>query len=78
MELNPDTGQPIAEPPPNDGRAAVTLFKLNGKYYTEERWRIPEGAIGPYDMAKSPDFRRIGLGPVLVDPQEPWGYPHIL
>ena len=35
MELNPDTGQPIAEPPPNDGRAAVTLFKLNGKYYTE-------------------------------------------
>jgi hypothetical protein len=55
--------------------ARVILFRESGKYYTEEEWRIPEGAIGPHDMTRSPDFRRIGTGPVLVDTQEPWGYP---
>ncbi len=59
------------------GFAAVTLFKPTGKYYTEESWRIPEGAVGPYDMKGSPDFRRISGGAVLVDTQEPWGYPHL-
>lgn len=42
------------------GTATVILFKPSGKYYTEEPWRIPEDAIGPYDMQRSPDFRRIG------------------
>ena len=60
------------------GTATVVLFKPTGKYYTEEQWRIPEGAIGPYDMRESPDFRRIsGQGAVLVETQEPWGYPHL-
>lgn len=59
-------------------RATVILFKEDGKYYTEEEWRIPEGAIVPSDMIRSPDFRRIGgVGHVLVDTQEPWGYPHL-
>jgi len=58
-------------------RARVILFKASGKYYTEEEWLIPERAIGPYDMLNSPDFRRIGGGAVLVDTQEPWGYPHL-
>lgn len=58
-------------------KAKVILFKETGKYYTEEEWRIPEGAIGPYDMDRSPNFRRIGNGAVLVESQEPWGYPHL-
>jgi hypothetical protein len=58
-------------------RVTVVLFKPSGKYYTEEPWRIPEGAIGPYDMLRSPDFRRIGGGAVLVESQEPWGFPHL-
>lgn len=58
-------------------KARVTLFKPSGKYYTSEEWRIPKGAIGPYDMLNSPDFRRIGGGTVLVEAQEPWGYPHL-
>ena len=57
--------------------AQVTLFKPNGTYYTTETWQIPEGAIGPYDMLNSPDFRRIGGGAVLVDGEEPWGYPQL-
>jgi hypothetical protein len=60
-----------------DRRATVILFKPSGKYYTEETWRIPEGAIGPYDMDKSSDFRRISGGAVLIESQEPWGYPHL-
>lgn len=57
--------------------AEVILFKPSGKYYTTEEWRIPEGAIGPYDMNGSPDFRRIsGAGAVLVTSQR-WGYPHL-
>lgn len=59
-------------------KAKVTLFKPSGKYYTEEEWEIPENAIGPYDMAESPDFRAIGGGPVLVETQEPWGFPDLL
>jgi len=57
--------------------ASVILFKPSGKYYTEERWRIPDSAITPYDMERSPDFRRISGGAVLVETQEPWGYPHL-
>lgn len=71
----------------------VTLFKDTGKYYTSEKWRMPTreeaeehpGYLGPGDMhgpfcmLYSPDFRRIGgTGRVLVDAQEPWGYPHLL
>lgn len=59
-------------------RVKVILFKSSGKYYTDEDWRIPDGAIGPWDMLHSPDFRRIDNGPVLVPEQEPWGYPHLL
>lgn len=58
-------------------RATVVLFKPSGKYYTEEQWRVPDGAIVPADMKRSPDFRRISGGAVLVDSQEPWGYPHL-
>lgn len=70
--------------------AKVVLFKASGKYYTEELWRIPtevpcdvrpgvmRPVIGPYDMRHSPDFRRIGGGAVLIESQEPWGYPHLL
>lgn len=59
-------------------KARVILFKDSGKYYTEEYWDIPEGAVGPWDMRQSKDFRRIGAGAVLVPTQEPWGYPHLL
>ena len=75
----------------HDARVTVILFKPRGKYYTEERWRIPEivqdwserrgtferPAMGPYDMLQSPDFRRIDGGAVLVESQEPWGFPHL-
>lgn len=56
----------------------VTLFKPSGKYYTEEEWTIPDGAVGPLHMRNSVDFRQINGGPVLVQEQEPWGYPHLL
>lgn len=71
-------------------KAHVTLFKPGGKFYTEEEWEIPTvdqvtaagGNIGdsmiPYCMRFSPDFRRISGGPVLIDTQEPWGYPHLI
>lgn len=58
--------------------ATVILFKSNGKFYTQDDWAIPYGAIGPYDMQNSPDFYTIGGGPVLVVTQEPWGYPHLI
>lgn len=58
--------------------ARVVLFKPSGKYYTEESWSIPDNAIGPYDMYRSRDFRRIDGGKVLVEAQEPWGYPFLL
>ncbi len=53
------------------------LFKRSGKYYTEEDWRVADDAIGPWAVKDSPDFRRIDGGPVLVETQEPWGYPHL-
>jgi hypothetical protein len=56
-------------------KATVILFKESGKYYTEEEWVVPDDAIGPFDMERSPDFRRIGHGAVLIPTQEPWGYP---
>lgn len=65
-------------PKPATATATVTLFKPSGKYYTEERWEVPDGAVGPWDMEKSTNFRRIDGGPVLVDTQEPWGFPHLL
>jgi hypothetical protein len=55
----------------------VQLYRPGGKYSTEEQWRIPAGAIGPYDMINSPDFRRISNGSVVVPAQEPWSYPHL-
>lgn len=58
-------------------KAKVILFKRSGKYYTEEEWEIPEKCITPYDMLRSPDFRRIDNGPVLIPSQEPWGYPQL-
>jgi len=58
--------------------ATVILFKPSGKYYTEEEWAIPEDARGPHDMVRSPDFRQISGGAVLVDTQEPWGYPCLI
>lgn len=57
-------------------KATVILFKPSGKYYTEEYWKVPDGANGPYDMIRSPDFRRIDGGAVLVDADE-WGFPHL-
>ena len=57
--------------------AKVILFKTSGKYYTEEEWLIPTNAVGPYDMRSSVNWRRIDGGAVLVDTQEPWGYPHL-
>lgn len=68
----------------------MTLFKPSGKYYTTEEWTVPEKVpyytdlgwhgrevIIPSDMRYSPDFRRIAGGAVLVDSQEPWGFPHL-
>jgi len=66
----------LAGPAPT--HVTVELFRASGKYYTEEPWRIPEGAIGPYDMRNSPDFRRISDGPVLIPAQEPWGFPYLI
>jgi hypothetical protein len=69
--------------------ASVVLFKPGGKYYTTEAWRIPprvpseirpgrmRETTGPYDMEYSPDFHRIDGGAVLVESQEPWGYPFL-
>lgn len=69
-------------------KVKVILFKPSGKYYTSEEWEIPEkiprdtgfgtrGAVAPYDMQHSLDFRRIDGGHVLIPEQEPWGYPHL-
>ncbi len=38
-----------------DSRTLVSL----GNDRTMKYWRVPEGAIGPYDMARSPDWRRL-------------------
>ena len=71
-------------------RAKVILFKESGKYYTCAEWKIPTveeilerggnwgDSIGPFCMKYSEDFRRVGgKGAVLVETQEPWGYPHL-
>lgn len=63
---------------PEPKTAKVQLFKPGGKWYADEEWVIPADAIGPFDMADSPDFHRISGGPVLVETQEPWGYPFLL
>jgi len=55
----------------------VILFIDSGKYYTTEDWKVPEDAIGPADMKRSYDFRRIGEGKVLI-PDTKWGYPCLL
>ncbi len=71
-------------------KARVVLFKPSGKYYAEEEWEIPTvdqvvggggnrgDSVGPFCMRYSPDFRRIAGGTVLVETQEPWGYPHLI
>jgi hypothetical protein len=70
----------------------VTLFRASGKYYTEEDWELPTadeivergGSRGDYyapqtAMRYSENFRQIdALGPVLIDSQEPWGYPGLI
>lgn len=55
----------------------VTLFKKTGRYHTSEEWEVPDGTLSPADVGISPDFRRIDGGAVLVNPQDPWGYPHL-
>jgi hypothetical protein len=59
-------------------KATVILFKDSGRYYTEEEWEIPADAIGPHDMKRSKDFRRIEGGSVVIPTQEPWGYPYVI
>ena len=61
----------------------VILFRESGKYYTEEKWEMPllyneRQVLTPHDMINSVDFRRIDNGKVLVETQEPWGYPCLL
>lgn len=71
-------------------KAKVILFKASGKYYTEEEWEIPtveelelkqinepypDYIFMPNCMRWSKDFRRIQGGAVLVESQEPWGFP---
>lgn len=63
----------------NYGPLAIeaTLFKESGKYYCTDLWELPANTLGPFDMVNSPDFRRIGGGAVLINSQEPWGFPHL-
>lgn len=87
---DPDCQGPCDCPGEKEPRAKVILFRKGGKYYTEETWRRPTAmqvaagggtpgdTVGPYSMRFSPDFRRIDGGPVLVETQEPWGYPHLI
>lgn len=56
-------------------KTTVVLFKSSGKYYTTEEWRVPVDAIGPYDMHRSPDFRRIDGGKVLVEASDALSWP---
>lgn len=56
-------------------KATVTLFKPSGKYYTTVAWRVPVAAVGPYDMALSPDFQSIDGGAVMVDADASEHYP---
>lgn len=57
--------------------ADVILFRASGKYYTEEQWAVPADAIGPYDMDRSPDFRRISDGGAVLITDQRWGFPHL-
>ena len=59
-------------------KATVILFKESGKYYCEEKWAIPDRCIIPEYMTGSPDRHHIGKGAVLVESQEPWGYPCLI
>ena len=72
-------------------KAKVTLFKPSGKFYTDEEWEIPTpeeivergGDRGDQfapnaAMRYSKDFRRISGGAVLIESQEPWGYPGLI
>ncbi|BAU96043.1 hypothetical protein N24_1781 [Corynebacterium suranareeae] len=60
--------------------ATVILLKEDGGYDTEEQWRIPEKAITPFDMLRSPDFdeNRLKNRLVLVESQYPWGFPGLI
>ena len=60
--------------------ATVTLLDEDGSYHTEEQWRIPEKAITPFDMLRSPDFdeNRLKNRLVLVESQYPWGFPGLI
>lgn len=89
IQVQAHGGEKLAEPEPR--RVHVTLFKPNGRRYTEEDWRIPATVtdysqsrgeydrepLGPYDMLQSPDFHRISNGPVLIHADGPWGYEHL-
>lgn len=59
-------------------RAKAILFRATGEYHAEEMWRIPGRAVSPRDMERSPDFHRVYDGAVLIEAQEPWGYPHLI
>lgn len=70
-------------------RAKVSLFRISGKWYMDEEWRIPTeaevlagggnrgDAVGPYCMRYSPDYKGTQWL-TLVHTQEPWGYAHII
>lgn len=60
--------------------ATVTLLDEDGGYDGEEQWRIPEKAITPFDMLRSPDFdeNRLKNRLVLVESQYPWGFPGLI
>lgn len=57
--------------------ATVLLFLPTGRFVGEESWSVPDGASGPWSMEQSVDFHRMSGGPVLVETQEPWGFPHL-
>ena len=53
-------------------KASVILFRKSGKYYTQEEWEVPESALGPHDMVRSPDFRRIDATERIVAAAVAW------
>lgn len=60
------------EPPSDDLLATAYRYArtLDGKTTLK--------AIGPACMKFSKDFRRINGGPVLIEAQDPWGFPHLI
>lgn len=58
--------------------ARVVRIKDSGKYYTAEKWRIPENAHCPRDMDNSPDARLENGGIYIVPAQYPWGYEEMI